>query len=134
VILRDTEDPRAIAALHLEAIRESGRQPSHDADAVVRRWLAVADRRFLVADLGGEVIAFIAYRLVDGRVRVTDLFVRPGHRRLGIARRLLERVERCGLLVSLTVAVGNLPAIALYVRAGFATVATRDGWHHLAKN
>jgi ribosomal protein S18 acetylase RimI-like enzyme len=136
VIFRSTVDPREISGLHLEEIRESGRNVTYTPADVEERWLAVPDRRFHLAalDAAAAAIAFIAYRTTADEVVVSDLYVIPAYRRQGIAQGLLAHVESFGIPVILTVAVGNFPAIGLYARTGFKTVATADGWHQMRKS
>lgn len=91
-----------------------------------------------VADLDGVVAGYLCCVIVEGGPylradlrrsgHVTTLVVDEGHRRLGIARRLLDEAERYAReqgLPSLSVGVlaGNVAAEELYRRFGFAPYA-----------
>ena len=81
-----------------------------------------------------EVIGFCNYWLVAGELHVLAIATRPDRRRAGIGRLLLAhalaeaRAAAC-TLATLEVRRGNLPAIALYERAGFATVHVRARYY-----
>lgn len=80
----------------------------------------------LTAD--GEMAAF-AFVLVnaDGTGHLTTLGVAPEHRRRGLAMKLLDHLDyalkaRAVSTLVLEVRVGNIEAIELYRKAGYATV------------
>lgn len=94
--------------------------------------------------LGGQVIGFCNYWLVPdpeakpgdprGEVHILAIATHPDHRRRGLGAALLghaldqARAQRIAL-ATLEVRRGNLPAIAMYERAGFRTVYTRRGYY-----
>jgi ribosomal-protein-alanine N-acetyltransferase len=85
-------------------------------------------------DAAGRVVGFVVFWNVHDEVQVLDVAVAPAHQRRGIARRLLEEVERrsraraCALL-TLEVRRGNAPARALYLAAGFREVGLRKRYY-----
>lgn len=81
-----------------------------------------------------HVIAFNNYWVVAGEVHILAIATHPDRRRAGLAGRLLAHALDAGLAVGATVATlevrrGNLPAIALYERAGFRTVHVRNRYY-----
>ena len=81
-----------------------------------------------------SVIAFCNYWLVAGEVHILAIATHPDHRRGGIGAQLLAYALDEGLAMQCTVATlevrrGNLPAIALYERAGFVTVHVRERYY-----
>ena len=66
---------------------------------------------------------------------ITNVAVRPDARRHGIARRLLQELQKAaekqGLsFITLEVRVSNVAAIALYEKAGYISVGTRKAFYH----
>jgi ribosomal-protein-alanine N-acetyltransferase len=81
-----------------------------------------------------HVIAFNNYWLVAGELHILAIATHPDRRRAGIAGLLLghalAQARAAGAtLATLEVRRGNLPAIALYERAGFATVHVRQRYY-----
>ncbi len=96
---------------------------------LLREWARVD-----VARLDDQVIAFCNYWLVTTELHILALATHPDHRGRGIAGRLLEHVldvaRRAGCaLATLEVRRSNVPAIALYERAGFSTVHVRARYY-----
>ncbi len=91
-------------------------------------------RVWVARDPRGLAIAFLVAWVVAGELHVHSVAAHPDRRRAGIGGRLLARVlgdaraEGC-TLATLEVRRGNAPAIALYERAGFATVRVRTGYY-----
>jgi ribosomal-protein-alanine N-acetyltransferase len=88
--------------------------------------IAVVDER--------SVIAFCNYWLVAGEVHILAIATHPDHRRGGIGAQLLASALDDGLAMHCTIATlevrrGNVPAIALYERAGFVTVHVRERYY-----
>jgi ribosomal-protein-alanine N-acetyltransferase len=80
------------------------------------------------------ILGYCAFRTVGDEAEIHTLAVAPGHRRLGLGRRLLrltlERALRRGArAVLLEVRQSNRPAISLYRSQGFATVGVRRGYY-----
>ncbi len=81
-----------------------------------------------------HVIAFNNYWLVAGELHILAIATHPDRRRAGIAGVLLAHAMAAARAVGSTLATlevrrGNKPAIALYERAGFATVHVRQGYY-----
>jgi [ribosomal protein S18]-alanine N-acetyltransferase len=77
-----------------------------------------------------KVKGFIAARLIGNELHINNVAVRRRHRRLGIAKKLLEMVlneaaEKGAQLAFLEVRAGNAPAQALYARCGFKVAGRR---------
>jgi len=89
----------------------------------------------------GPVVGFCNYWLVlapepagGGELHILAIASHPDHRRAGIGAALLghalaQGVARRAGLATLEVRRGNLPAIALYERAGFRTVHVRRHYY-----
>jgi ribosomal-protein-alanine N-acetyltransferase len=87
-----------------------------------------------------EVIGFCNYWIIvdpqgrRGEVHIHAIATHPDHRRIGVGAALLGhalaqgRAANCGLAM-LEVRRGNIPAIALYERAGFRTVHVRKQYY-----
>ncbi len=81
-----------------------------------------------------HVIAFCNYWVVVDEVHVLAIATHPDRRRAGIAGQLLAHALDQGLRADCTIATlevrrGNLPAIALYQRAGFRGVSVRARYY-----
>ncbi|MDB4953737.1 MAG: rimI [Myxococcales bacterium] len=98
-------------------------------DELDRGWAYVE-----LARLAGHARAYCDYWVVAGEVHILAIATHPDFRGRGIGKRLLEhalargRSERC-TLATLEVRRSNVPAIALYERAGFRTVHVRKGYY-----
>ncbi len=121
---------------HLDAVLEIEREgfadPWHrrDFEDALNR-----DNRYCPVYLCGErVVVYAVGFLVANEYHLANLAVHPGLRRRGLARRflvaLMERLPvRNVQIVTLEVRVSNRPAIALYGKLGFRTVAIRRGYY-----
>lgn len=88
----------------------------------------------LIAARDGQLIGFANFLIVAGEVHIHSIATHPDHRRKQVGGRLLTHLLEAGrtagaTLATLEVRRGNLPAIALYARAGFATVTVRTGYY-----
>lgn len=126
---------RAATHADLDAIEEIDRHsfPRPWPRATFEAELARDLGRIAVVDEGG-VIAFCNYWLVAGEVHILAIATHPDHRRRGTGARLLAHALDEGRAAGCTVATlevrrGNTPAIALYERAGFATVHVRTRYY-----
>jgi [ribosomal protein S18]-alanine N-acetyltransferase len=85
----------------------------------------------------GRAEGFVLSRIASDEAEVLSIAVLPERRGGGVARRLLD-AHREVLLLSrvrtlfLEVEEGNLPALALYRRQGFAEVSRRDAYYRKA--
>ena len=118
-----TATPDALAALHAEAF-------SAPWDA-----RAFAD---LMAQPGVllriEADGFILIRVVLDEAEILTLAVRPGARRQGLGRRLVERAcvaakDAGAAILFLEVAEDNAAARVLYARAGFVEIGRRKAYY-----
>jgi ribosomal-protein-alanine N-acetyltransferase len=121
-------DLDSIAAIAAAALPErwSREQLAHE--------LALTCARVDVWRDGEDVLGFGVYWLVAGELQILAIATRASARRRGIAGALVDkalaaaRAAGC-TLATLEVRRGNTPAIALYERAGFRTVATRASYY-----
>ncbi len=87
-----------------------------------------------VSEREGRVVGYIVFRLILQEVHILNLAVDPLHRRGGIGRQLLRFcIDVCSsqgaVVFWLEVREGNLPAISLYRRMGFAVRGRRPGYY-----
>ncbi len=96
---------------------------------LLREWA-----RLDVALLDGRLVGFCNYWLVTTELHILAIATHPDYRGRGIARRILDhvldvaRTTGCSL-ATLEVRRSNVPAIALYERAGFKTVHVRARYY-----
>jgi ribosomal-protein-alanine N-acetyltransferase len=117
------DQAEALAAIHAEAF-------DHPWDAASFSALLGSPGVLALAEAAG----FILIRAVADEAEVLTLAVRPGARRRGLARRLLQAAEdhiiRRGVeSLFLEVAADNHPALALYRDAGFEPSGRRAGYY-----
>lgn len=99
-------------------------RPWNDPRKDIARKLAVQAELFLVGILEGGLVASIMAGYEGHRGWVNYLAVAPGHRRKGLARRLMEEVERrllergCPKL-NVQVRSSNAEAMAFYRHLGY---------------
>lgn len=82
----------------------------------------------------GEPVGFADFWLVEDELHLLSLAIAPAHRRRGLARWLLERVEAAGLEAGaamglLEVRAGNGAAQALYRGSGYRQVGIRRRYY-----
>jgi ribosomal-protein-alanine N-acetyltransferase len=120
-------DGDALAELHAAAFAESW--PADD----ILRFTEDRGGFALVAEEGAAPAGFILCRLMAGEAEVLTLAVRPGARRRGVGRTLLEAAlalcRGAAAAMFLEVAADNPGAIALYAGAGFDVVGRRAGYY-----
>lgn len=88
----------------------------------------------VVADGRGKTIAYANFHLAPGEGELMRLAVHPGHRRRGLASRLLaaglERLEARGAEACyLEVRTTNAPALAFYLASGFSRMGRRPRYY-----
>lgn len=113
-----------------------------DARAVARSghrdWIDDDDRRTLLAVDGDALVGFVAGKVAPAPpvfdrgpdLHVTDLYVRPEHRRRGLGARLMDAIVDWGRAqgcesTSLSVEAGNDPAVRLYRDLGYEVARYR---------
>lgn len=89
---------------------------------------------FLAAVEDGTVAGYVGLLYVLDEGYISNVAVAPEYRRRGVARKLLERLERrCRDLklsfMTLEVRASNAPAIALYESRGFRQVGRRKNYY-----
>jgi ribosomal-protein-alanine N-acetyltransferase len=99
-----------------------------------RNELSHADRIFLVAISGTDVVGYGGVWLVIDEAHVTTLAVEESQRRQGIGNQLmielLKESKKIGMVCStLEVRASNRPAIELYERLGYKETAKRKGYY-----
>lgn len=93
-----------------------------------------ADRRYLVAKVGGEVVGFVGILFGGPDAHVTTIAVDDARRRRQIAKRLMLVGTRQAVAhgcenLTLEVRAGNTAAIALYRRFGMAPAGVRPQYY-----
>jgi ribosomal-protein-alanine N-acetyltransferase len=88
----------------------------------------------LVARTNGRLVGFAIMRYGDDRAHLDLLAVAPAYRRLGIARQLLEWLEKCAVVagifsVALEVRADNEAAQRFYQRLGYRTIKHLPGYY-----
>jgi [ribosomal protein S18]-alanine N-acetyltransferase len=120
----------AIAAIHRELF-----DPPWERDGL-RRLLELTAVRAFVAEAGpGQMLAgFVLGRVAADEAEILSIGVAPAWQRRGLGGQLA--VELAASLVRsgvqrlfLEVAADNAPALALYLRQGFRSVARRKGYY-----
>jgi len=96
--------------------------------------LALANRRYIVAEDDGVVVGYAGLLLVEEDAHITTLAVDPAARRLRVGTRLMiELVDRAlsagARHLTLEVRVSNSAARSLYERFGFAPVGVRKNYY-----
>jgi [ribosomal protein S18]-alanine N-acetyltransferase len=88
----------------------------------------------LGAEWAGGLLGFVVVRAAADEAEILTIAVDPAWRGCGLAGRLLdgaieEAAMRGGRKLFLEVDAGNVPALALYRRRGFAEVGRRFGYY-----
>jgi ribosomal-protein-alanine N-acetyltransferase len=89
---------------------------------------------YFVAEQDGAVLGYAGMHAILDEGHVTNIAVAPGHRRLGIGRRLCETLIRGAAmrklrLLTLEVRESNTAARALYRAYGFTDTGRRRGYY-----
>lgn len=93
---------------------------------------------WLVAVEQEQVVGYVGSQTVLGEADIMNVAVHPGHRRKGIAVRLLNRLQSdlsgAGVYsLTLEVRASNDPAIGLYQGLGYVQVGRRPGYYRNPK-
>ena len=96
--------------------------------------LGQPQRSWWVAHDQGTIIGYAGGQLAGADFEVTDVAIAVGHRRQGIASRLVARIAYDGQTfgastISLEVEAENAAGLALYGSLGFARVGRRPGYY-----
>ena len=103
-------------------------------DAMLRMQLQPDSHVFLTAEADGAVVGYVGMLYVLDEGYISNVAVRPDHRRRGVAEALLAALEARGraLMLSfltLEVRAGNAPAIALYEKRGYRIAGRRKNYY-----
>lgn len=85
-------------------------------------------------DTDTEILGYVVYWNLDGTLEILNLAVDLPYRGLGFGKKMLQQVVREGLRagaqrLTLDVRKSNLPAVALYQKAGMAITQVRKGFY-----
>jgi ribosomal protein S18 acetylase RimI-like enzyme len=109
----------AVGALHQAAWLETFGTCAFTAEESAATWRAASDARVRIAYLDDHAVGFLAWQDESMELHITDLYVRPDHRRRGVGRSLVEATIRdSARSMRLEVAEDN-PAQRLYRNYGF---------------
>jgi len=125
-----TDDTAALAALHRQVMGEADGW----SDAGLRRLLTATAARGFQATADGALAGYILAFAAADEAEILALVVSPGHRRMGLARRLLRALARQLadsqiVRLHLEVRASNLAARELYSRNSFAETGRRKGYY-----
>jgi ribosomal-protein-alanine N-acetyltransferase len=129
---------RTVGAFDLPSLAEvhaAGFAEAWDVGALASL-LAMPGAQGLLAEQpdSGEALGFVLLRAVAGEAEILTIVVKPGSRRKGVGRRLLQAAVASAAAsgaerLFLEVAPDNGPAHALYLAAGFAEIARRANYY-----
>ncbi len=90
---------------------------------------------YYVFEQNGELLGYCNLRVLAGEGEIERICVRPGSRRLGVGRKLMEEMERSArgqgvVRMMLEVREGNEAARRLYESFGFGAIAVRKNYYH----
>ncbi len=103
-------------------------------DAMLRMQLQPDSHVFLTAEADGAVVGYVGMLYVLDEGYISNVAVRPDHRRRGVAEALLAALEARGralMLSFLTLEVRerNAAAIALYEKRGYRIAGRRKNYY-----
>lgn len=108
--------------------------PEPWSEGIFRDELAMSGRTYLVAEVGGVVVAFAGLMVVEEDGHITTVTVDPDWRRRRLATRLMTALVELALVggarhLTLEVRASNRSAQRLYTRFGLAPVGMRQGYY-----
>lgn len=123
--IRDEDTAKRVLSLQREAYRiEAELIGSMDIPPLKEslQELMACEEKFVGLFEQEELIGVTSYKVENGQLDIHRLMVKPGHLRKGIARKLLNYLEKAipdvhEIIVSTGAA--NLPAVQLYQKLGF---------------
>jgi len=121
-------DVKTVAAIEAQCF------PDPWSERLLSDELRLKNRRYLVARLAGDIVAYVGWMFVDDEVHVNTIATVADLRGQGVATRLLlegiaEAVARGAKGMTLEVAASNDSAQRLYQRFGLAPVGVRRGYY-----
>jgi ribosomal protein S18 acetylase RimI-like enzyme len=125
----DAELLAAMSQVHVER----GLKPAWGA-ARIRWHMRDADSVVLTARLGATIAGFAIMRYGEDVAHLNLLAVAPGHRRRGVARALVQWLEKTALtagafIIGLELRAGNEAARALYCALGYRELGQIPGYY-----
>ncbi len=124
--LATMNDAALLARMNAQLIRDEGHSNAMSERQLAERmsgWLA-GEYQAQVFEIDGKPIGYALYRFEPEYVYLRQLFVQPGHRRRGVARRALEWLRTNAWTtrprVRIDVLIGNRPGIAFWHAVGFS--------------
>ncbi|MGB5186268.1 MAG: ribosomal protein S18-alanine N-acetyltransferase [Acidimicrobiia bacterium] len=96
--------------------------------------LGHANRSYVVAAEGDEILGYGGFMLVESDAHITTLGVAPGRRRRKLGTRILLALVECAVgrgarHLTLEVRATNTDAQLLYERFGFSPIGKRKGYY-----
>lgn len=95
---------------------------------------AISHLFYLIAELEGELVAFLSGSIVKPEAEIYNIVVRNQYKRQGIASELIAETKKILQINEITdlfleVRVSNRPAILLYKKMGFIPVGVRKQYY-----
>jgi GNAT superfamily N-acetyltransferase len=111
-------------------IDEAGLQRELEAQRTVYEHLTETAEQFWVAERSGKMVGVARSTLRDGLRQLTELFVLPEAQAAGVGRELLRRAfPLAGAANRCILATPDLPAMAMYLKAGVSIRFPNYGFH-----
>lgn len=90
---------------------------------------------YYVYEQDGQLLGYCNLRVLAGEGEIQRIAVRPGSRRLGVGRSMMDAmmdyaIRKKAYAISLEVRQGNTPARNLYESYGFTEEAVRKAYYH----
>lgn len=127
-------DARVLAEMNQQLIRDSGhRNPMtlSELEARMAAWLG-GEYRAVLFEEGAEVIGYALFRFDPEFAYLRQIYVRPDHRRKGIAREAVSWLRQNRFAdsprVRIDVLVGNVEAIAFWRAVEFRDYCVTMEW------
>jgi GNAT superfamily N-acetyltransferase len=122
----DSADLPRLAAMNRALIEDEGaanRMSLGELEARMRGWLA-GEYRAVIFEIDGAPVGYALFRPDESGVHLRQLFVDRAHRRQGLGREALRRLQAelwpAGARISVEVLVGNARGLAFWRAVGFA--------------
>ncbi len=85
--------------------------------------------KYLVAKLNKGIVGYIGIEDVAGEKHIINMAVHPDERRMGIGKKLIEKILDPNVVFYLEVRVLNIAAQKLYEKYGFNKVGKRKNYY-----
>lgn len=124
------------AASYIKEIADTEKKCFSDpwSEGSVADFLSYPYNGALVCLCDGFFAGYITYTYVCGEVQIANVATEPSFRRKGVGQCLVDKLKKAALqtecsVIMLEVRAGNIPAIALYEKAGFVKVGIRKNFY-----